>query len=42
MKELTGKSGIDKPSFPQKIVIDKTEIVGKPKLLMNLIISLQL
>ena len=32
MKELICKSGIDKPSFPQKIVIDKTEVVGETKL----------
>ena len=32
MKELIGKSGIDKSSFLQKIVIDKTEIVGETKI----------
>ena len=32
MKELIGKSGIEKPSFPQKIVIDKPEIVGETKI----------
>ena len=32
MKELIGKSGIDKSSFPQKIIIDKTEIVGETKI----------
>ena len=32
MKELIGKSGIDKSSFPQKIVIDKTEIVVQTKI----------
>ena len=31
MKELTGKSRIGKLSSPQKIVIDKIEIVGKTK-----------
>ena len=32
MKKLIGKSGIDKLSFPQKIVINKTEIVGETKI----------
>ena len=32
MKEPPGKSGIDKSSFPQKIVIDKTEIVVQTKI----------
>ena len=32
MKELIGKSGIDKSCFPQKIIIDKTEIVGETKI----------
>ena len=32
IKELIGKSGIDKSSFPHKIVIDKTEIVGEIKI----------
>ena len=32
MKELIGKSGIDKSSFPQKIIIDKTETVGETKI----------
>ena len=32
MKELIGKSGIGKSSFPQKIAMDKTEIVGKTKI----------
>ena len=31
MKELIGKSGNDNSSFPQKIVIDKTEIFGETK-----------
>ena len=45
MKELSGKSGIDKSfdmSYPQKIVIDKTvceKLLVKPKLLMNLVNS---
>ena len=32
MKELIDKSGIGKSSFPQKIVIDKTEIVGETRI----------
>ena len=32
MKELIGNSGVGKSSFPQKIVIDKTEIVGEIKI----------
>ena len=32
MKELIDKSGTDKSSFPQKIVIDKTEIVGETRI----------
>ena len=32
MKELIGKNGTDKSSFPQKIFIDKTEIVGETKI----------
>ena len=32
MKELIGRSGIFKSSFPQKIVIDKTEIIGETKI----------
>ena len=32
MKELIGKSGIDKSFFPQKVVIDKTEVVGETKI----------
>ena len=32
MKELIGKSGTDKWSFPQKIVIDKTGIVGETEI----------
>ena len=32
MKELIGKNKICKPSFPQKIVIDAIEIVGKTKI----------
>ena len=32
MKELIGKSGIDKSSFPQKIVTNKTKIVGETKI----------
>ena len=32
MKELIGKSGIDKSSFPQKIVVNKTEIVGETRI----------
>ena len=32
MKELIGKSGIDKLSFPQKIVVNKTEIVGETRI----------
>ena len=45
MKELIGKSGIDKSfgkSYPQKIVINKTvgeKLLVKPKLLMNLMNS---
>ena len=31
MKELIGKSGNDNSSFPQKIVIDKTEIFAETK-----------
>ena len=32
MKELIGKNRTDKLSFPQKIVIDKTGIVGETKI----------
>ena len=32
MKEVIGKSGIDKSSFLQKIIIDKMEIVGETKI----------
>ena len=39
MKEPNGQSGIYKLSFPQKAVIDKTEVVGETKLLINLINS---
>ena len=29
MKEIIGKSKITKSSFPQKIIVDKTEIIGE-------------
>ena len=42
MKELIGKNKIYKSSFPQKIVIDTTEIVGKTKIANEFNIFLQI
>ena len=42
MRELFGKSGIDKSSIPQKLKLIKPKLLVKPKLLINLINSSQM